>query len=133
MFANTDMVQLWHQLGFVVKGDPPLLLENGLPIYVEKERGVIHKVSAVVAPAARQIRNRTQLLSQSPSMPKPDANHPITDIDSLRTHLQSAMAVELSTIPLYLFGMYTVATPENFANDPRYYDPIMAAVRGMHS
>jgi len=40
------------------------------------------------------------------------------------------MAVELSTIPLYLYGRYSVKTPAEFANDPRYYDPIVGAVRG---
>jgi len=39
------------------------------------------------------------------------------------------MAVELSTIPL--FKMYTVKIPKAYVNDPRYYDPIVGAVRGM--
>jgi len=32
---------------------------------------------------------------------------------------------------LYLFGMYSVKTPKAFVNDPRYYDPIVGAVRGV--
>jgi len=38
------------------------------------------------------------------------------------------MAVELSTIPLYLFKMYTVKIPKAYVNDPRYYDPIVGVI-----
>jgi len=43
-------------------------------------------------------------------LPKPDYGDdgPIQTVESLREHLQAAMAVELSTIPLYLYGMYSV-------------------------
>jgi hypothetical protein len=43
-------------------------------------------------------------------MPKPASGDdgPIQTIESLQEHLQFAMAVELSTIPLYLYGMYSV-------------------------
>lgn len=41
-------------------------------------------------------------------------NRPIETVASLHEHLQAAMAVELSTIPLYLYAMYSVspATPD---------------------
>jgi hypothetical protein len=35
-------------------------------------------------------------------------NRPIRTVASLHKHLQAAMAVELSTIPLYLYAMYSV-------------------------
>jgi hypothetical protein len=35
-------------------------------------------------------------------------NEPIKTLQSLQTHLQTALAVELSTIPLYLYGMFSV-------------------------
>jgi len=35
-------------------------------------------------------------------------NRPIRTVESLHKHLESAMAVELSTIPLYLYAMYSV-------------------------
>ena len=35
-------------------------------------------------------------------------NRPIRTVESLHKHLQAAMAVELSTIPLYLYAMYSV-------------------------
>lgn len=39
-------------------------------------------------------------------LPKPRSG--IVTIEQLRKHLQFAMEVELSTIPLYLYGMYSV-------------------------
>jgi len=44
------------------------------------------------------------------SFPKPDygKDRPIQTVESLKEHLQAALAVELSTIPLYLYGMYSV-------------------------
>ncbi|KIM87529.1 hypothetical protein PILCRDRAFT_85939 [Piloderma croceum F 1598] len=43
-------------------------------------------------------------------IPKPASGDkgPIQTVESLQEHLQFAMAVELSTIPLYLYGMYSV-------------------------
>jgi hypothetical protein len=35
-------------------------------------------------------------------------NEPITTLQSLQIHLQTALAVELSTIPLYLYGIFSV-------------------------
>ena len=48
----------------------------------------------------------------------------------LREHLQTAMEIELATIPLYLFGMYSIKIPAQYVNDPRYYDPDIGAIRG---
>jgi Ferritin-like len=44
------------------------------------------------------------------SFPKPDHGEdgPIQTVESLKEHLQAALTVELSTIPLYLYGMYSV-------------------------
>ena len=117
------MAQRWHLLGMIVprpSGGPE-------PIFVETQRN-LHK-------------HTDENLSHSPrtgiphgggiNLPIPDSpEHPIQTVESLRIHLQTAMAVELSTIPLYLFGMYTVKSPKAFANDPRYDDPIVRTVRG---
>ena len=35
-------------------------------------------------------------------------NRPIKTVASLHKHLEAAIAVELSTIPLYLYAMYSV-------------------------
>ncbi|KAJ8518389.1 hypothetical protein ONZ45_g4533 [Pleurotus djamor] len=46
-------------------------------------------------------------------LPKPDKIHDgvavISTVENLREHLQLALMVELSTIPLYLYGVYSVA------------------------
>ena len=116
------MVQFWHQLGFVSQVDPPRLLAGGLPFFVEDERGEIHARSGVESP---------------PPTPPSRNNHPLGGLNQpiktpkrLRQHLQSAIAVELSTIPLYLFAQYTVKVPQKYANDPRYVDPVVSAVKG---
>ena len=57
-------------------------------------------------------------------------SHNIDSVESLKNHLQTAMAIELATIPLYLFGMYSIKIPDQYANDPRYYDPVIGAIRG---
>jgi hypothetical protein len=123
LYANTDMVQFWHQLGFVVQVPPPDdLLARGLPFFVETERGDIQSRLVIQPPAPP--------LPPSISPPDIGPNKPIRTIASLRQHLQSAIAVELSTIPLYLFGQYTVKIPKGYANDPRYVDPVISAVKG---
>ena len=121
LFANTDMVQRWHLLGFVVQRPS----SGPEPIFVETQRGDLHKPALLFRP-------RPPALHGGLKLPRPDSdNQPIETVESLRTHLQTAMAVELSTIPLYLFGMYSVKTPAQYVNDPRYYDPITGAVRSM--
>ncbi|TDL17872.1 hypothetical protein BD410DRAFT_535231 [Rickenella mellea] len=55
--------------------------------------------------------------------PKPEqGNLPITTLKSLQEHLQTAIAVELSTIPLYLYGMYSVNQPGS---------PVPSNIRGV--
>ncbi|EJD50856.1 hypothetical protein AURDEDRAFT_159997 [Auricularia subglabra TFB-10046 SS5] len=49
------------------------------------------------------------------------ANKPITTLASLKEHLHAAMGLELSTIPLYLFGVYSIVQPDGvdgFPNEP---------------
>ena len=58
-------------------------------------------------------------------MPAPDTEDEPIKTDSLRI----AMGVELSTIPIYLAAMYSIKPPAEYANDPRYYDPIVGAIR----
>ena len=48
----------------------------------------------------------------------------------LREHLQTAMEIELATIPLYLFGMYSIKIPAQYANDQSHYDPVIGVIRG---
>ena len=62
----------------------------------------------------------------------PDSpEHPSDSVESLRNHLQTAMAIELATIPLYLFGMNSFKVSDQYVNDPRYYDPVIGAIRGL--
>ena len=136
LFANTDMAKRWHLLGFVVQRPS----EGPEPIFVETQRGDLHKDSYY---ARKQVpvdapRGQLHTLSSKPRrryghgipLPTPEqGNDPIVRVESLRQHLQTAMAVELSTIPLYLFGMYSVQTPKEYVNDPRYYNPITGAIR----
>jgi hypothetical protein len=123
------MAKNWHQLGFIVQR-PSYGPE---PIFVETQRGIIHREKKGIAepvhpPGAEMPRRGPR------GLPKPDSpDHPIDNVKSLREHLQTAMAIELATIPLYLFGMYSVKIPDQYANDPRYYDPVMAAIRGSYS
>ncbi|KAJ7142970.1 ferritin-like-domain-containing protein [Mycena epipterygia] len=58
-------------------------------------------------------------------------NPPITTLESLKRHLHFAMAIELSTIPLYLYAMYSIKLPANKVKDPRFWDPVTGAIRGI--
>ncbi|KAF8868017.1 ferritin-like-domain-containing protein [Gymnopilus junonius] len=123
------MAKNWHKLGFIVQR-PSYGPE---PIFVETQRGIIHRGEKAIplpsddSKAPRQPKRGGPLI-----LPTPDShNQPIQTVESLRTHLQTAMSIELATIPLYLFGMYSIKIPDQFVNDPRYYDPIIAAIRGV--
>ena len=125
LFACTDMAQYWHQLGFIVQRR-----SGPEPIFVETQRGEIYRPSKAAhspshgaPPALPPKRPITLPLPDSP-------NQNIDNVESLREHLQTAMAIELATIPMYLFAMYSVKIPDQYVNDPRYYDPVMGAIRG---
>jgi hypothetical protein len=132
LFANTDMAENWHQLGFIVQR-PSFGPE---PIFVETQRGDIHRPSKAIHPNPHSPeegipglpipKRGGPLILPVPDSPKQN----IDNVDSLRKHLQTAMAIELATIPLYLFGMYSIKIPAQYANDPRYYDPVIGAIRG---
>jgi len=51
------------------------------------------------------------------TLPKPagggQSDQPINTVQQLATHLQTALAVELSTIPLYLSGMFSVKNSQD--------------------
>jgi len=118
-FANTDLAEHWFRMGFVT--EKPSV--GPTPIYVEVERGIIPR---------QNVFNRPP--NDHPShggitLPAPESG--IKTVESLREHLQTAIAVELSTIPLYLYGMYSVQTPQAYINDPRYYNPIVGTVRSV--
>jgi hypothetical protein len=145
LFANTDMAQRWHKLGFIVQR-PSFGPE---PIFVETQRGVLEKEDfhGILEPSqslAKSIggNNQKSIIQGHPvslppggiTLPTPDSvEHPIKTVASLREHLQAAMAVELCSIPLYLAGMYSVRIPADKVNDPRYYDPVIGAVRNVVS
>jgi hypothetical protein len=57
-------------------------------------------------------------------------NPPINTLESLKKHLHFAMAIELSTIPLYLYAMYSIKLPADKVKDPRFWDPVTNAIRG---
>lgn len=116
------MAQNWHKLGFIVKRPSP----GPDPIFIEVQRQDPHGDDMTEPDVEKPAHKRLELVFPKPS----GIVHPITSVESLREHLQAAMAVELSTIPLYLFSMYSVKTPKKFVNDPRYYDLIVAAIRG---
>ena len=132
LFANTDMAENWHQLGFIVQR-PSYGPE---PIFVETQRGVIHRKSKAIhqnphlpegkLPGVPPPKRGGPLILPVPDSPEQN----IDNVDSLRKHLQTAMAIELATIPLYLFGMYSIKIPDQYVNDPRYYDPVIGAIRG---
>jgi hypothetical protein len=122
------MAKNWHKLGFIVQR-PSYGPE---PIFVETQRGIIHRHKKDIPSPNHPSPEVTIPKRGGPLiLPTPDSHEqPITTVESLRTHLQTAMAIELATIPLYLFGMYSVKIPEQYANDPRYYDPVIGAIRG---
>jgi len=129
LFANTDMAKNWHKLGFIVQR-PSYGPE---PIFVETQRGIIHREKKGVADPVHSPEAEKQRRGPR-GLPKPDSpDQPIMSVESLCKHLQTAMAIELATIPLYLFGMYSIKIPDQYANDPRYYDPVIAAIRSSYT
>ena len=124
------MAKNWHQLGFIVQRPS----HGPEPIFVETERGIIHHdKKATPSPDHPSPSPEVTIPKRGGPLilPTPDSSEqPITTIESLRTHLQTAMAIELATIPLYLFGMYSVKIPEKHKNDLLYRDPVIGAIRG---
>jgi hypothetical protein len=134
LFANTDMAKNWHQLGFIVQR-PSYGPE---PIFVETQRGEIHRPKKAIHLPSHHSPGETLPGLPPPKrggpliLPVPDSpKHNIDNVESLRKHIQTAMAIELATIPLYLFGMYSIKIPEQYVNDPRYYDPVIGAIRSV--
>ena len=100
------------------------------PIFVETQRGIIHRKKKGIADPVHSPEAEKQRRVPR-GLPTPDSpDQPINNVESLRKHLQTAMAIELATIPLYLFGMYSIKIPDQYTNDLRYYDPVIAAIRG---
>jgi hypothetical protein len=123
------MAKNWHQLGFIVQQP----FHGPEPIFVETERGIIHHDKKAIpslnhpSPEVTIPKRGGRLI-----LPVPDSSEqPITSVESLRTHLQTAIAIELATIPLYLFGMYSVKIPKEYENDLLYRDPVIGAIRGL--
>lgn len=136
------MAQRWYKLGFIVQR-PSYGLE---PIFVETQRGDLAKadikgsldIKSLAIKPNNESGNKATSQGHPVSLPHGgirlptphSVEHPINSVESLREHLQAAMAVELCSIPLYLSGMYSIKTPKDKVNDPRYYDPLIGAVRG---
>lgn len=118
------MVKFWNELGFVVKAKEQPEGMGELPVFVETERGSIRSKMAIAATD----KSRSPDVS-IPRQLKQGVQNAIENIESLQAHLQSAITVELSTIPLYLFGMYTVKIPDEFKRDTKHIHPIISAVR----
>src|SRR4051794_20041518 len=57
-----------------------------------------------------------------------DAQHPIDTVEQLRNHLHQAAALELSTIPLYLYASYSIQT-QSYSQ----WSPGMSAFRTIRS
>jgi len=141
-FANTDMVQHWHQLGVVQPVEVKVGNNHSKVIYVERERGEVHPL--VISKEKARRDHKAALFASAKTVsgsgavvptfklptPSKDPNAPITTLESLQEHLHAAMLVELSTIPIYLFAMYSIKSPR--ADDPRYVDPHVDAIRGTH-
>ena len=111
----------WHQLGYIVQR-PSYGPE---PIFVETQRGDVHCKSKSIHPKLHSPEDKVPGLPIPKHggpliLPLPDSpQHNIDNVHSLRKHLQTAMAIELATIPLYLFGMYSIKIPDQYVNDPR--------------
>lgn len=121
------MVRFWHQLGFIVKAEKQLEEMGELPVLVETERGSIRDQMNIAAPTE-------PLPPPVVEIPQPEkgAEKAISTVQSLKDHLQSAITVELSTIPLYLFAMYSIKIPDEFERDPKHIHPVINAVRSKY-
>jgi hypothetical protein len=124
------MVKRWHKLGFIERRP----IEDGDDVFVETQRNLDDYSKADGTPLVRS--HAPGKVGSGIKLPKPDhdgdkTQSPINSLDSLWRHLRTAMAVELSTIPLYLFAMYNVKLPRDKVNDPRYVDIVSTALRGL--
>lgn len=81
--GNTDMVNFWSKLGFIVEVPKPT---PDVRIFVEKSRSFNYGAAQLIGGI------------------KP----PIKSLPMLKEHLQFAMRLELFTIPLYLYAMYSI-------------------------
>ncbi|KAF9002772.1 ferritin-like-domain-containing protein [Cyathus striatus] len=120
------MAKNWKHLGFIVERPS----QSDYPIFVETQRGTIHRKGTSRFNKASDKEPPLRIPHGGGIiLPTPDTKQqPINTIESLQTHLQKAMAIELATIPLYLFAMYSVKTPQPYVRDPRYYDPIVGVL-----
>jgi len=90
-WGNEDMTKNWHTLGFVVPKPNP-----GGPILVETERlNIVRDAPPIKAPITT----------------------PIQTLDQLKAAVAGGSKVEIVTIPLYLFAMYTMPTFERCTDE----------------
>lgn len=115
------MVKNWSKLGFIVNKTLPSPRE--LPVYVEVERQQIHPPpSDIIARSRSEDRSHGGF-----SLPQ---NDPIESLEELKEHLSAAIGIEMLTIPVYLYGLYSVVAPPPIANAPKQSNAVMNAVRG---
>lgn len=103
--GSTDMVNYWSELGVIVEMQP----ESGVRTFVEKSRSFI--------PNAAQLLGHQAILQGQLLEPPIREIRRITSLDMLIDNLQFAMEIELTTIPLYLYTMYSINTKAGNQND----------------
>ena len=125
------MAENWYKLGFIVQR--PSFGPD--PIFVERERGQKKCICPDPSLPDLPIPKR-----EHPPIPSWDLHRDSIDDrllkwlrELLQNLLRQAMEIELTTIPLYLFAMYSIKIPAQYVNDPRYYDPISGAILSLSS
>lgn len=126
------------------------------PIFVEKERGTFlrqiegvqsGKTESRAASSSLKFDGISLKFNFDDQLPPPqrfealltegEEQQQVTGMWSLKRILhkllQAAMEIELSTIPIYLFAMYSIKPPPEAADDPHFHDPVVGAIRGASS
>ena len=104
------MAENWHKLGFIIQKPS----DGFQPIYVEVDREDPHPKPPIISSSYTDSPGHSSALGLA--LPKPDnppgSKSPTVDnIETLRDHLQHAMAVELSTIPSTVARLLSVSQP----------------------
>jgi len=105
-YANADMAKSWHTLGFM-HTDAQLTEKLGYRVFFEDEE--------TPDPSSPRVKDEFNPPSSFKALFKvfKDALSPAEKTKQILLLLQQALEVELSTIPLYLFAMYSVSNSKN--------------------
>ena len=124
------MAENWYKLGFIVQRAS----SGPDPIFFERQRGQKKCICPDSPEEKLPIPKGGDLQIPTWDIPTVTFNDGLFYAlrDVLRNLLQEAMGIELATIPLYLFGMYNIKIPAQYANDPRYNAPV-SAIRSLYS